>query len=105
MPAEKRYGLHDSQGVPPVEPPPKPDQDKTGRVRRTPWLDVVLLIQRELLAEKQILRCQLRRRVQPESEEAPGVDDKRQQCGRNRPGMTEEAWNPSHRWRTPLRGE
>jgi hypothetical protein len=45
--------LHDAQGVTPIEQAAEPDQGKTCGIRSLLWLDMALLIQRQLLAQKE----------------------------------------------------
>jgi hypothetical protein len=82
MPAQKGRGLHNAQCFSPVEPAAEPDEGKTRGVGRTPRLDVSLLIQRRLFAQNEILSDQRGTKAQAESEEAHGINPKREQHGR-----------------------
>jgi diguanylate cyclase (GGDEF)-like protein/PAS domain S-box-containing protein len=61
MPPSKGGRLDNDQGWPPVEPPPQPDEGETGRVRRTPWLNVTFLVECELLTQEEVFCCKGRR--------------------------------------------
>ena len=93
MPPGEGFRLHHRQGLAPVEPATQPDESETGGIRGTFRLDVPLLIHGGLFAKKEILRRQCHRRAQARPEETCGVEDKRQQPGRNMPCMKEEAWD------------
>jgi len=54
MPAEKRLRLHDTQGLPPVEPAGEPDEDDTGGMRGPLWRHMAFLTQGELFTEKEV---------------------------------------------------
>jgi hypothetical protein len=71
--------LDDGQRGPPITPPGQPHQSETRRVRDASWLDVVLLVQGELLAQEQILSCQSRTRTEAEAQEARDIKEKREQ--------------------------
>jgi hypothetical protein len=79
MPAEKGLRLHQDQGLAPVEPTGKPHEGDTRGIRGTPWLHVALLIQRELLAEKEVFRRRRSTGAQAEPQETPGITQQWQQ--------------------------
>ena len=93
MPPGEGLGGHHSQCLAPVEPAAQPDEGETGGIRCAFRLDVALLIQGELLAEKEILRRQHNRCTQAKPEETHGVEGKCQQHGCHIPCRTEEAWD------------
>ena len=78
MPAGKGLGLHDAQGVPPVEPATEPDAGEAHGIGGAPRLDASLLIQGELLAEKEILRSKNRTGAQAEKQKAHSITHKRE---------------------------
>ena len=96
MPAEKRLGLHDSQGGSPVEPPPKPDQNETGHVRRTPGFAMAFLVEGELLTQEEILRGKDSRRAHTEPEEAHHITQECQQRASDMQHMVEQARASCH---------
>ena len=69
MPAEQGRWLHNDEALSPVEPTAEPRQDETGGSSGTPRWDMTLLIERELFAEKEILRRECRRAAQTEAQE------------------------------------
>src|SRR5262245_29786346 len=77
MPAEQGGWLHNDEGLSPVEPTAEPRQGETGGIGRTPRRDVALLIERELLAEKEIFRRERRREVQTEAQELQAIAQQR----------------------------
>jgi hypothetical protein len=81
MPSAKGLGLDDRSGLPPVEPTAKPDHGDSGDLRRAPWPDVALLIERQWLAQKAIFCGESRAGTHAEAEAAEGVEDKRAQHG------------------------
>jgi hypothetical protein len=54
MPTAQRCGLHDHQGLAPVEPVGKPGQCETGCVGCAPWGDVAFLVEGQLFAQKMV---------------------------------------------------
>jgi hypothetical protein len=54
MPADQGLRLHHSQRLALVKPAGEPDQGDAGGMGGTPWLDVTLLMQGELLTQKQV---------------------------------------------------
>ena len=55
MPGDEGPGPHDGQSVLPIEPAAEQHQRQTGRIVGTSGLDLALLIERQLLAQEQIL--------------------------------------------------
>jgi hypothetical protein len=78
MPAEKRLGLHNGQGLAPVKPATEPAQGEPGGVGRAPWLDVTFLLQRELFTEKEVFSGQGRGCMEAEPQEAHHIAQERQ---------------------------
>jgi len=77
MPAEQGGWLHNDEGLAPVELTDEPGQGEPGGIGGTPRRDVALLIERQLLAEKEILRRERRRETQTEAQELQAIA---QQC-------------------------
>jgi len=77
MPAEQGGWLHNDEGLAPVELTAEPGQGESGGIGGTPRRDVALLIERQLLAEKEILRRERRRETQTEAQELQAIA---QQC-------------------------
>jgi hypothetical protein len=67
---DEGFGLYEGQGRSPIKPPAKPDQGDSCGIRRTPRLDMAFLIQRQLLAQEEILCRESRAGVQAEPEVA-----------------------------------
>jgi len=70
-----------TEGRSPIKPPAEPDQGGSCGICSTPRLDMALLIQRQLLAQKEILCRESRAWVQAEPEVAWGINDEREQYG------------------------
>jgi hypothetical protein len=68
VPRDEGSGLHDGQSVAPIEPAAEQHQRQTGRMVGTSGLDLALLIERELLAQEQILGRQRGPGAQPETQ-------------------------------------
>ena len=56
MPAGQGRRLNNGQRPPPVEPAGEPDQSHPGGIGGSSWFDVALLIQGQLLTQKEVLR-------------------------------------------------
>ena len=59
MPSNERVRLHDGEDSTPVDQPRQSDECDAGRLIGPPRLDLALEVQRQLLAEKQILGGEL----------------------------------------------
>jgi hypothetical protein len=72
----------------PVEPAPQPDEGEAGGIGGTPGLDLTLLVQGELFAQKEIFCYQGSRWTQTQEQEARSITQKHQQNvhQRNRSG-------------------
>jgi hypothetical protein len=81
MPTDECLGLYHGQGRSPIKPLAEPDQGDSYGIRSTPRLDMALLIQRQLFAQKEILCRESRAWAQAEPEVAEGIDDEREQRG------------------------
>jgi len=79
MPAEEGGGLPHSEDLAPIKPATEPDQGEAGGVGGTPWHHLALLIQRELLTEQEVFGGKGRAGAPTETEEAPGINEKRAQ--------------------------
>jgi hypothetical protein len=55
MPADQGCGLDNQNSGSPIKEARPEDQPKPSRARKSPWLDLALLIERQLFAKKQIL--------------------------------------------------
>jgi hypothetical protein len=97
MPPGKRCGVHDGQCLPPVEPPPKPDEGQTGRVRRTPGFDIAFLVAAKLFAQKEVFCRESRRWAQAEPQEARGITQECPQETSKLPEVAEQARRSRHR--------
>ena len=75
MPADQRRRLNNGQRSPPVEPAGEPTQGHSGRVGGSPRFDVALLIQGELLAQKEVLRGKGGTWAQAQAEEAHHITE------------------------------
>jgi hypothetical protein len=82
MPTDKRLGLHHDQRLSPIEPTTEPNQSDTGGISGALRFDLTLLIQSKLFAQKKIFGCQGSGGAQAASEEAHGIDHKRELHGR-----------------------
>jgi hypothetical protein len=91
MPADERCRLDYGQGLPPIEAAGKPDQGDAGGMGGTLWLDVTLLIQSELLTEKEVFRGKGGGRPQTEPEITHTINEAREQHPAELSGVTHEA--------------
>jgi hypothetical protein len=97
MPAGKRGGLHNGQGLAPIKPATEPDEGETGGVGRTSWLDVTFLIQRELFTEKEVFGGQGSGWTEAEPQEAHPITQECQEDTGELYKVTEQARRSRHR--------
>jgi hypothetical protein len=90
------------QGLPPIEPAGGPDQGDAGGVGDSSPLDLTLLIQGELLAQKEILRGQDRGWTQAQEQEAQCIKEKHHQYASERHEVAEQARVSCHWQSLPL---
>jgi hypothetical protein len=60
VPPHERLRLHHDQKLSPVEHPREQDEGDAGGIVQTPWLDLPLDIERQLLAQEQVLGGEVR---------------------------------------------
>lgn len=73
MPADQRCGLNNQKSGSPNKETRPEDQPKPSRIRQSPWLDLALLVEGQLLAKKQVLGNQSSPRTETQANEARGV--------------------------------
>ena len=74
MPADQCCGLDNQKsGSPSKEAHDQKTLPKPSRVRQSPWLDLVFLVERQLLAKKQILGNQSSSRTETQANETRNV--------------------------------
>jgi len=69
MPADQRLGFDDYQGLFPIAEARPDDERKTGGVVQSSWLDLSLLIEGQLLSQKQDFCAEGCARAEQETEE------------------------------------
>jgi hypothetical protein len=79
MPADQRSRLDNGQRPPPVEPEGEPAQGHPGGVGGSSWFDVALLVQGQLLTQKEVLCCEGGAGAQAQEQEAQRINEEYQQ--------------------------
>jgi hypothetical protein len=75
MPANQRLGFDDDQSLFPIAEARPEDERETGGVVQSPWLDLPLLIEGQLLSEEQDFRAQGGARAEQKTGEKKSVPD------------------------------
>ena len=101
MPADQGRRLNNGQRPPPVEPAAEPDQGHLGGVGGSSWFDVALLIQGQLLTQKEVLRGEGGTGAQAQEQETHRIHEEYQQRACEPDEEAEQAWESSHSQGTP----
>jgi hypothetical protein len=79
VPADQRHRLHDGQCLPPIEPAGEPGHRNPGGIGCSPRFGIALLIQCQLLPQKEVLGREGRTGAQAQEQEAHGINKEYQQ--------------------------